>query len=225
VVAVLLDLGVSSHQLDRPERGFSYRADAPLDMRMDRAQPRSAAAVVNEYPEADLARVIARFGEERFARAIARGIVRRRPIATTGELVDVIKAAIPAPARRRGGHPAKRTFQALRIEVNQELDHLDRGLDAAVRVLAPKGRLAVLSYHSLEDRMVKRRFSDWSTGGVHPAGMPTTTSAIAPVVDIITRRAIRASDTEISDNPRSESVRLRAVEKRPLPEPPGGHAA
>jgi 16S rRNA (cytosine1402-N4)-methyltransferase len=230
VAAVLLDLGVSSHQLDRPERGFSYRADAPLDMRMDRAQPASAADVVNTYPEPDLARVIARYGEERFARAIARRIVRRRPIDTTGELVDVIKDAIPAPARRRGGHPARRTFQALRIEVNRELEHLDRGLDAAVNVITPKGRLAVLSYHSLEDRMVKRRFAGWATGGLHAPGIPTQTSAIAPVVDIVTRRAIRASAREISDNPRSESVRLRVVEKKavepmPVHEPPGGNAA
>jgi len=233
VAAVLLDLGVSSHQLDRAERGFSFRADAALDMRMDRSQSRTAAHVVNDYPEADLARVIRTFGEERFARAIARRIVAARPLSTTGELVDVIKGAIPAPARRKGPHPARRTFQALRMEVNGELDNLDRGLDATIRVLAPRGRAAVLAYHSLEDRMVKRRFREWSTGGIHPSGLPTKTSAIAPVVDIVTRRAIRASEQEISDNPRAESVRLRVIEKLSVapappggsPESPGGHAA
>ena len=224
VVAVLLDLGVSSHQLDRADRGFSYRADAPLDMRMDRSQPRTAADVVNEYDAPDLVRILTQYGEERFARPIVRRILDRRPLHTTGELVELIKDAIPAPARRRGGHPARRTFQALRMEVNQELAHLDRGLDASVRVLAPRGRLVVLSYHSLEDRMVKRRFADLAEHRA-PRGLPPAPDTPAPVIDILTRRAIRASAEEIGDNPRSESVRLRAVEKRPTPDPPGGHAA
>src|SRR2546426_5796265 len=170
VVGVLLDLGVSSPQLDRPERGFSYRADAPLDMRMDRTQATSAGDIVNNYEETELSRVIARLGEERFARAIARRIVARRPIHTTAELAEVVRDAIPAPARRRGPHPARRTFQAIRMQVNQELEHLDAGLDAAFQALAPGGRLAVLSYHSLEDRMVKRRFADSSSGP--PAAPP-----------------------------------------------------
>lgn len=226
VVAVLFDLGVSSPQLDRAERGFSFRGDAPLDMRMDRTQQLSAAEVVNTYTESELARVIRAYGEERFARAVARRVVARRPVRTTGELVEVIKDAIPAPARRRGGHPARRTFQALRIEVNHELDHLDRGLDAAISVLVPRGRLSVLSYHSLEDRMVKRRFADWATGGLHPPGMPTRESARAPVVHLVTRRSIHPTRDEISENPRAESARLRAVEKLPVtPETPGGSAA
>jgi 16S rRNA (cytosine1402-N4)-methyltransferase len=169
---------------------------------------------VNEYEEAELARVITRLGEERFARAIARRIVSRRPLRTTGELAEAVRDAIPAPARRRGGHPARRTFQAIRMEVNAELDHLDRGLDAALAVLVPGGRLAVLSYHSLEDRMVKLRFADWSAAEALAPGTP-----LPPVplesrakVRLVTRRALRPSATETAANPRAESARLRAAE-------------
>src|SRR6266850_1582593 len=165
VMGILMDLGVSSPQLDRPERGFSYRFDAPLDMRMDAKQALTAAAVVNEYEMEELAEVIARNGEERFARRIARGIVAARPLHTTRELVDVIRASIPAPARRRGGHPARRTFQAIRMEVNRELPNLAEGLDESVHLLSPEGRMLVLAYHSLEDRMVKETFAGWAGAG------------------------------------------------------------
>ncbi|MGH8975014.1 MAG: 16S rRNA (cytosine(1402)-N(4))-methyltransferase RsmH, partial [Acidimicrobiia bacterium] len=203
---VLFDLGVSSPQLDRPERGFSYRADAPLDMRMDRSQALSAWEVVNEYEEAELARVIARWGEERFARAIARRIAARRPLDTTAQLAEVVRDAIPAPARRRGPHPARRTFQAIRMEVNAELDHLGAGLDAAFAALAPGGRLAVLAYHSLEDRMVKHRFTDWSSLPPLPRGLPVAPDQPPPPGTLVTRRALRPAAGEIADNPRAESA-------------------
>jgi 16S rRNA (cytosine1402-N4)-methyltransferase len=211
---VLFDLGVSSPQVDRAERGFSYRNDAPLDMRMDRSQALSAGEVVNEYEEAELSRVIHRLGEERFARAIARRIVSRRPLHTTGELAEAVRDAIPAPARRRGGHPARRTFQAIRMEVNAELDHLDRGLDAALAVLVPDGRLAVLSYHSLEDRMVKRRFAAWSATEALPPGTPLPPLPLpsSSRARLLTRRALRPSAAELAANSRAESARLRAVE-------------
>ena len=213
VVAVLFDLGVSSPQLDRPGRGFSYRADAPLDMRMDPTQARTARDVVNEYEEAELARVIARLGEERFARAIARRIVARRPVESTGQLAEIVRDAIPAPARRRGPHPARRTFQAIRMEVNQELPHLEAGLDAAFEALAPGGRLAVLSYHSLEDRTVKDRFLRWSSGPPAPRGLPEPPDAPPPPGRLVTRRALRPSTEEIAMNPRAESARLRVLER------------
>ena len=163
IVGILFDLGVSSPQLDRPVRGFSYWADAaPLDMRMDSAQQLTAAEVVNTYAEDDLAAVIAGNGEERFARRIARAIGAARPLRTTGELVDAIRAGIPAPARRRGRHPARRTFQAIRMEVNRELPNLAAGLDESVHLLTPGGRILVVAYHSLEDRLVKRRFATWA---------------------------------------------------------------
>ncbi|MDQ3946598.1 MAG: 16S rRNA (cytosine(1402)-N(4))-methyltransferase RsmH [Actinomycetota bacterium] len=214
---VLYDLGVSSPQLDRPERGFSYRTDAPLDMRMDRSQALSAREVVNDYEEAELARVIARWGEERFARAIARRIAARRPLETTAELAEVVRDAIPAPARRRGPHPARRTFQAIRMEVNAELDHLAAGLDAAFAALVPGGRLAVLSYHSLEDRMVKHRFTDWTSPPVLPRGLPLPPDHAPPPGVVVTRRALRPSAAEIDANPRAESARLRVVERRGRP--------
>ncbi len=214
VVAVVFDLGVSSPQLDRAERGFSYRADAPLDMRMDPGQQRSAADVVNGYAEADLRRVITRYGEERFARSVARAIVRRRPIGSTLELAEVIKEAIPAATRRTGGHPAKRTFQAIRIEVNAELAHLEEGLDDAFVLLGAGGRLAVLSYHSLEDRIVKLRFGNWATGGEHPRGLPVRETARDPRVRLV-QRGTAASPDEIAANPRARSARLRVVEKLP----------
>ncbi len=213
VAGVLFDLGVSSPQLDRPGRGFSYRADAPLDMRMDQTQRQSARDVVNEYEEAELARVIARLGEERFARAIARRIVARRPVETTGELAEIVRDAIPAPARRRGPHPARRTFQAIRMEVNRELPHLEAGLDAAFEALAPGGRLAVLAYHSLEDRTVKRRFVDWSSRPPAPRGLPEPPDAPPPPGRLVTRRALRPSTEEIAMNPRAESARLRVLER------------
>jgi len=213
VTAVLFDLGVSSPQLDDPDRGFSYRYDAPLDMRMDRTRLETAAHLVNESDERELTRILRGYGEERFARQIAREILRRRPVTTTGELVDAIRAAIPAPARRTGGHPAKRTFQALRIAVNDELGQLERGLDAAFDALAPGGRLVVLSYHSLEDRIVKRRFVDWSTGGSHASGLPTRETSRGGSARVLTRRPLRPSPDELARNPRAESARLRALEK------------
>jgi 16S rRNA (cytosine1402-N4)-methyltransferase len=219
VVAVLFDLGVSSPQLDRGARGFSYRADAPLDMRMDPGQDLRAADVVNGYAEADLARVLARYGEERFARAIARAIVRRRPIGSTLELAAVIKEAIPAATRRTGGHPATRSFQAIRIEVNAELQHLEEGLDEAFVLLGPSGRLAVLTYHSLEDRIVKLRFHTWAnTPRPGPRGRPAPSDAPRERARLVHRGGLRPGAEEIERNPRARSARLRVVEK--LPEGP-----
>jgi 16S rRNA (cytosine1402-N4)-methyltransferase len=211
--AVLMDLGVSSPQLDVAERGFSYRAAAPLDMRMDRRQSTSAGDVVNGYSYPELARVIREFGEERYAGRIARAIVDARPVRDTAELAEVVRDAIPAPARRTGGHPAKRTFQAIRIEVNRELDQLAEALDGAISVLAPGGRLAVMAYHSLEDRMVKSTLREASTGGcVCPPGLPCACGA-EPTVRLLKRGAWTASDEEVERNRRAESVRLRAVER------------
>lgn len=212
-VAIMIDLGVSSHQLDAAERGFSYRDSAPLDMRMNRTQTLDASAVVNEYPEADLAGVIRRFGEERFAGRIAAAIVAARPVTDTETLAEIVKNAIPAAARRHGGHPAKRTFQAIRIEVNSELDELVTALDGAISSLAPGGRLAVLSYHSLEDRIVKEAFREAETGGcVCPPKLPCACGA-EPTVRLLRRGAWKASATEVEANPRSRSVRMRAVER------------
>ena len=215
IVAILFDLGVSSPQLDRPVRGFSYWADAaPLDMRMDSAQTLTAATVVNEYSEADLAALIARNGEERYARRIAAQIVAARPLENTGDLVEAVKRGIPAPARRRGGHPARRTFQAIRMEVNRELPSLAAGLDESVHLLKPEGRMVVLAYHSLEDRMVKEHFTDWSRTeepGYIPTGLPRPTRN--PITRLLTRGAQRPSDAELEANPRAGSVRLRAVER------------
>ncbi|MBW8827454.1 MAG: 16S rRNA (cytosine(1402)-N(4))-methyltransferase RsmH [Acidobacteria bacterium] len=213
VSGVLFDLGVSSPQLDRAERGFSHRFDAPLDMRMDPTTGASAADVVNGYAEADLARVLRDLGDERYAGRIARVIVARRPIESTTQLVDAIRSAIPAPAQRTGGHPARRTFQALRIEVNRELELLPGALDAAIELLAPGGRCAVLAYHSGEDRIVKERFRTASTGGcVCPPGLPCACGA-TPVVRLLKRGAWKPSAAEVAANPRAESARLRAVEK------------
>jgi 16S rRNA (cytosine1402-N4)-methyltransferase len=215
IVAILFDLGVSSPQLDRPVRGFSYWADAaPLDMRMDSVQTLTAETVVNEYSESDLAALIARNGEERFARRIAAEIVAARPVRTTGELVEAVKRAIPAAARRRGGHPARRTFQAIRMEVNRELPSLEGGLDESVHLLKPEGRVVVLAYHSLEDRIVKERFTDWSRTeepGYVPTGLPRATRN--PLTRLLTRRAVRPTDAEVEANPRAKSARLRAVER------------
>jgi 16S rRNA (cytosine1402-N4)-methyltransferase len=216
VMGMLLDLGVSSPQLDRPERGFSYRFDAPLDMRMDAAQTLTAAEVVNDYDEDRLAAVIRDFGEERYAGRIARAIVAARPLRTTRELVDVIRDAIPARARHAGGHPARRTFQAIRMEVNRELPNLADALDESVHLVGPGGRILVLSYHSLEDRLVKRRFDSWGprTDPV-PPGLPVEPARSPGLVRVLTRRPMRPRPDEIAENPRAESARLRAAERLP----------
>jgi 16S rRNA (cytosine1402-N4)-methyltransferase len=214
--AILLDLGVSSMQLDRPERGFSYAVDAPLDMRMDPASEPSAADLVNEAPERELQTIFRRYGEERYARQIARAIVRRRreqPFARTGELVDTIKAAMPAPARFGDGHPAKRVFQALRIAVNDELAELETALPAAVDMLRPGGRVAVISFHSLEDRIVKHFFRAEERGCVCPPEFPVCVCGREPILRVLTRRAIRPSARETAANPRASSARLRVAEK------------
>jgi 16S rRNA (cytosine1402-N4)-methyltransferase len=213
----LFDLGVSSPQLDFVERGFSYQANAPLDMRMDpSAGGITAADVVDSYQEADLARVIRDYGEERWASRIAAFIVAaraRRPVATTFDLVDVIKAAVPAAARKDGPHPARRTFQALRIEVNRELEVLEQALDAAVRWLVPGGRIVVISYHSLEDRVVKQTFAKLSQGCTCPPDLPVCVCGAKPVLRVLTRRAVTPSAEEVERNPRSRSAKLRAAEK------------
>jgi 16S rRNA (cytosine1402-N4)-methyltransferase len=225
LMGVLFDLGVSSPQLDRAARGFSYLADAPLDMRMDSRQELTAAIVVNTYDEEQLTEIIKTYGEERYARRIAARIVARRPIETTNELVDVIREAMPAPARRHGPsaragkrvpHPARRTFQAIRMEVNRELPNLADGLDESVHLLAPEGRVLVLSYHSLEDRMVKERFAAWSkTREDVVPGLPAEPPARHALVRLLTRKAQRPTADEIAANPRARSARLRAAEKLP----------
>ena len=214
--AILLDLGVSSMQLDRPERGFSYATDAPLDMRMDSSAELSAKELVNETDERELALIFRRYGEERYARQIARAIVRRRgeqPFERTGELVDTIKSAIPTPARFGEGHPAKRVFQALRIAVNDELGALEAALPAAVRMLRPGGRLAVISFHSLEDRIVKNYLRDEAKGCTCPPDFPICVCGREPELRLLTRKPVRPSAREISANPRSASARLRAAVK------------
>jgi 16S rRNA (cytosine1402-N4)-methyltransferase len=214
--AILLDLGISSMQVDQPERGFSYSVDAPLDMRMDQTAATSAADYVNELDERELAVVFRRYGEERFARSIAREIVRRRrtePFERTSQLVDAIKAAIPAPARFGEGHPARRVFQALRIAVNDELGQLDEALPAAVEMLRPGGRVAVISFHSLEDRIVKRFFRDEERGCVCPPDFPVCVCGHEPVLRVVTKRAIRPTARETALNPLAASARLRVAEK------------
>ena len=214
--AILLDLGVSSMQLDRPERGFSYAADAPLDMRMDPSQDESARDVVNTWSERDLMTIFRRYGEERYARQIARALVRRRheqPFERTGELVDAIRAAIPAPARFGEGHPAKRVFQALRIAVNGELDSLEGALPAALEMLRPGGRLAVISFHSLEDRIVKRFLRERERGCTCPPDFPVCVCGHEPELRALQRRPIRPGQAEVAANPRSASARLRAAVK------------
>jgi 16S rRNA (cytosine1402-N4)-methyltransferase len=214
--AVLLDLGVSSMQLDRPERGFSYAVDAPLDMRMDPTDELTAADIVNEYPERELTSIFRRYGEERYSKQIARAIVRRRkkePIERTGELVEVIRSAIPAPARFGDGHPAKRVFQALRIAVNDELGELEDALPAAFEMLRPGGRLAVISFHSLEDRIVKRFFQKLERGCVCPPDFPVCVCGREPELRRLNRKPIRPSAEEVALNPRAASARLRAAIK------------
>jgi 16S rRNA (cytosine1402-N4)-methyltransferase len=203
---VLLDLGVSSMQLDRPERGFSYAVDAPLDMRMDPSSDYSARELVNDAQEQELADIFKRYGEERYARPIARAIVRRRkqqPFERTGDLVETIKAAIPAPARFGEGHPAKRVFQALRIEVNDELGAVERALPAALEMLRPGGRLGVISFHSLEDRIVKRFLRAQEQGCTCPPDFPVCICGSEPVLRATPRRAIRPSAAEVARNPRA----------------------
>jgi 16S rRNA (cytosine1402-N4)-methyltransferase len=215
VDGMLFDLGVSSMQLDRAERGFSYAQDAPLDMRMDPTSALTAAEILNSYDEAALTDILRRYGEERLARRIASHIVRRRartPFTSTGELVEVIYQAVPAPARRTGGHPAKRTFQALRIAVNAELDALRGALPASLDALAVDGRIVVLAYQSLEDRIVKRVFAEATTSST-PSGLPVELPGHAPRFTSLTRGAERADDDEIRQNPRSAAVRLRAVQR------------
>jgi len=214
--AILLDLGVSSMQLDRPERGFSYSVDAPLDMRMDTSEELSARDIVNEWPEPELMTIFRRYGEERYTKQIARAIVRRRkeqPFERTGELVDAIKGAIPAPARFGEGHPAKRVFQALRIAVNDELGALEAALPAALEMLRPGGRLAVISFHSLEDRMVKQFLREKERGCTCPPDFPVCVCGHEPELRAIERRPIKAGATEIAANPRAASARLRAAVK------------
>jgi 16S rRNA (cytosine1402-N4)-methyltransferase len=215
VQAVLFDLGVSSLQLDRPERGFSYAVDAPLDMRMDPAGPRTAADVVNTYSPRDLARVLRIYGEERFASRIAAANDReraRRPFTGTARLAELVREAIPAATRRTGGHPAKRTFQALRIEVNDELGVLRRALPAAVDALAVGGRIAVITFHSLEDRIVKQTLVAAATDRT-PPDMPVPLPEHGPVLRLLTRGGEAPSDAEVAANPRAASARIRAAER------------
>jgi 16S rRNA (cytosine1402-N4)-methyltransferase len=212
---VLFDLGISSMQVDARERGFSYAYDAPLDMRMDPTVGPDARELLGKLDEARLAQVLRRFGEEPHARQIAREIVRRRPIETTGELVEAIEAAIPAAVRRRfgGGHPAKRVFQAIRIAVNNELDDLDLALPEAWALLRPEGRLAAISFHSLEDRRVKRFLTERARGCVCPPDFPVCVCGRTPEAELLNRRAVMPTPGELADNPRAKSGRLRVARK------------
>jgi 16S rRNA (cytosine1402-N4)-methyltransferase len=210
---VFIDLGMSSMQVDAMERGFSYSYDAPLDMRMDTRQELRAADLVNEWPESRIAQALRRFGEERYAGGIAREIVRRRPLRTTSELVDAVKAGMPASARFGGGHPAKRTFQAIRIAVNGELDSLDDALPTAWSMLPLGGRLAAISFHSLEDRRVKRFLAARAQGCVCPPELPVCACGREPEAELLTRRAIAPGEAEAVANPRSRSAHLRAALK------------
>lgn len=215
VDGVLLDLGVSSHQFDTKERGFSYRYDAPLDMRMSQKGV-SAYDLVNELPWQELAGIMKNYGEEKFAKGIALAIERRRqsaPIETTQQLVDVIKSAIPARFKREKGHPAKRTFQALRIAVNREIDVLQQGLDSAFSILRPGGRLAVITFHSLEDRIVKKKMASWCQGCTCPPEFPICVCKKKPKAKLVNKRAIEPSQQEVEENPRSKSAKLRVCEK------------
>ena len=212
---ILLDIGVSSHQLDEAARGFSYHADAPLDMRMSQSGT-SAADLVNTLSWQELADIIRRYGEDKSAVRIAKGIVARReerPILTTLDLADVVRESVPAAVRRAEGHPARRTFQALRIAVNGELEALEKGLDAAFGLLKPGGRLAVITFHSLEDRIVKRRFLSWCEGCTCPKDFPVCVCGKKPKAKLIDKKGLAATEAELKDNPRARSARLRTVEK------------
>lgn len=216
VDGILFDLGVSSHQLDEKERGFSYMQDAPLDMRMNPSENFSAYDVVNYYPEDKLHQIIKEYGEENWAKRIAEFIVEfrsRKPIETTGELVDVIKRAVPKGARVEGSHPAKRTFQAIRIEVNHELDVLIETIDEAVRRLRKGGRLGIISFHSLEDRIVKERFRYFASDCICPPQLPFCQCDKVSEVKILTRKPVMAAKEELAENSRSKSAKFRAVEK------------
>ncbi|SES63216.1 16S rRNA (cytosine1402-N4)-methyltransferase [Enterococcus malodoratus] len=216
VDGILYDLGVSSPQLDEAERGFSYHQDAPLDMRMDQDAPLSAYQVVNEYSYHELIKIFFRYGQEKFSKQIARLIERRReekPIETTGELVDVIKEAIPAPARRKGGHPAKRVFQAIRIAVNDELGAIESSLEQAIDLLKIEGRVSVITFHSLEDRIVKTMFKEFSTPKDMPPGLPVVPEEFQPVLTLVNRKPIIPSEEELHDNNRARSAKLRIAEK------------
>ena len=218
VDGILLDIGVSSHQLDAPERGFSYHHDAPLDMRMSRSGP-TAADMVNTLPERELAEILFRYGEEKFSRSIARAILRERaasPIETTGRRAELVRNAVPAAARR-DGHPARRTFQALRIAVNGELDCLSEALDTAFRCLRDGGRLAVITFHSLEDRMVKQRFQALRRGCTCPPDFPVCVCGRTPAAELVLRRPAEASPEELAANPRSRSARLRCIRRLHAP--------
>jgi len=216
VDGVLFDLGVSSPQLDEGERGFSYQYDAPLDMRMDQQGSITAAMVINSWSEQDLANVIYRYGEEKFSRKIAKKIIQHReekPIETTGELVEIIKEAIPAPARRTGPHPAKRTFQAIRIAVNDELNVFEKAVHDAIELLKPGGRVSVITFHSLEDRICKKVYQEFAKGCSCPPDFPICTCGNTPDIKIITKKPIVPSDDEIEVNPRARSAKLRIAEK------------
>ncbi|MBM7710597.1 16S rRNA (cytosine(1402)-N(4))-methyltransferase RsmH [Enterococcus xiangfangensis] len=216
VDGILYDLGVSSPQLDEAERGFSYHQDAPLDMRMDQTAPLSAYQVINDYSYHELVKIFFRYGEEKFSKQIARLIERKRmdkPIETTGELVDVIKEAIPAPARRKGGHPAKRVFQAVRIAVNDELGAIESSLEQAIDLLALEGRVSVITFHSLEDRIVKTMFKEFSTPKDMPPGLPMVPEEFQPVMKLVNRKPIIPSEEELNNNNRARSAKLRIAEK------------
>jgi 16S rRNA (cytosine1402-N4)-methyltransferase len=224
-----MDLGISSLQVDARERGFSYAYEAPLDMRMDPAQPLDARTVVNEWPEQRLASIFREYGEERYSRQIAREIARARrraPFDTTNELVAAIKRAVPVPAQFGSGHPARRVFQAIRIAVNDELGSLERALPAAWEIMRPGGRIAAISFHSLEDRRVKRFFAELARGCICPPDLPVCACGREPLAELVTRRAVKPSEGEIADNPRSRSGRLRAARKltdlEEQPPAPGG---
>jgi len=213
---LLLDLGVSSYQLDTPERGFSYNADAPLDMRMDKRKALDAYQVVNTYDEARLKKILFEYGEERFSASIAAAIVRERekhPIESTAQLSNLIKYAIPPAAREGGHHPAKRSFQAIRIEVNAELDVIEPAIRDAVSLLRPGGRVAIITFHSLEDRIVKQTFADLARGCDCPKSLPICVCGKKPVVRLVNRKPILPSKNELEENPRSRSAKLRVAEK------------
>ena len=213
---LLLDLGVSSYQLDTAERGFSYQADAPLDMRMDNRNPLTAKEVVNRYSEEALRRILWQYGEEKFSSRIASAIVRAResaPIETTGELVKIIKSAIPAAAREGGHHPAKRSFQAIRIEVNAELDVIEPTIRQATALLAKGGRIAIITFHSLEDRIVKQTFASLASGCTCPPDFPVCVCGRKPILKIVNHKPVTASAAELEANPRSRSAKLRIAEK------------
>ena len=217
VDGIYLDLGVSSYQLDTAERGFTYREDAPLDMRMDQRNSQTAADIVNTYSESDLYRIIRDYGEDRFAKNIAKHIVRNRqdkPFETTGELIETIKAAIPAKIRATGGHPAKRTFQAIRIELNHELDVLNRSIDTMIDLLNPGGRLSIITFHSLEDRIVKSRFRTNENPCICPPGFPVCMCGKKSKGVVVTRKPIVPTEDEIENNKRAKSSKLRVFERR-----------